>query len=200
MFSIAQRTAVRDVLLSWARDDAEVSAAALVGSAATGREDAWSDIDLALRIGAEAEPDEQFRATQPGFELVFGTANTPTSPASPDPGHLVGMGWLYGLHARSAIARGRRWQALLMLDGVRDQVIALACVRHGLNPHHGRDADKLPAELLDELARARARATDDRELHRANEASIGALVREIARHDETLAQRLAQPAEAFSRP
>ncbi|MEV6911216.1 nucleotidyltransferase domain-containing protein [Amycolatopsis sp. NPDC051071] len=247
MFSIMQRTAVRDALLSRARDDAEVRAAALVGSGATGREDAWSDIDLALRIVPTAEPDEvsarwttrlydeydvahhldvvaggvlyrvfllasslqidisfwpddQFRATEPGFNLIFGTANTPTNPASPDPDHLAGMGWLYGLHARSAIARGRRWQALMMLDGVRDQIIALACVRYGLNPHNGREADKLPAELLDELVRARARTTDDHELRRANEVSIGALVREIARHDETLAQRLAMPVEALARP
>jgi len=245
MFSITQRTAVRDALLSWARDDAEVSAAALVGSAATGREDAWSDIDLALRIGSAAEPEDvsarwtarlydefevahhldvlaggvlyrvflladslqidisfwpgdRFRATEPGFKLVFGTANTPTNPAPLDPDHLAGMGWLYGLHARSAIARGRGWQALMMLDGVRDQIIALACVRHGLNPHHGRDADKLPSELLDELMRARASTMDDHELRRANKMSIGALVREIARHDEALAQRLVMPAEALT--
>ncbi|MEV7553644.1 nucleotidyltransferase domain-containing protein [Amycolatopsis sp. NPDC089917] len=218
-----------------------MSAAALVGSAATGREDAWSDIgseaepgevsarwtaqlyaeyDVAhhldvmargvlyrvflltssLQIDISFWPDDRFRATEPGFELVFGKANTPTSPAGPDPDHLAGMGWLYGVHARSAIARGRRWQAMLMLDGVRDQIIALACVRSGLNPHHGRDADKLPSELLDELARARARTTDDRELRRANEESIEALLGEIARHDETLAQRLALPAEAFVRP
>ncbi|MFD5096834.1 hypothetical protein ACFWMR_39935 [Amycolatopsis thailandensis] len=81
---------------------------------------------------------------------------------------------------------------------MRDQTIALACVRHGLNPHHGRDTDKLPSELLDELMRARASTTDDHELRRANKMSVEALVREIARHDEALAQRLARPAEALA--
>ncbi|MFD5096835.1 hypothetical protein ACFWMR_39940 [Amycolatopsis thailandensis] len=73
MFSIAQRTAVRDALLGWARDDAEVSAAALVGSAAKGREDAWSDIDLALRIAPAVEPDEvSARQRRPLSGLSFG--------------------------------------------------------------------------------------------------------------------------------
>ncbi|EME60912.1 nucleotidyltransferase domain-containing protein [Amycolatopsis decaplanina] len=205
MFSIAQRRAVRDGLLSWARDDAQVSAAALVGSAATGREDAWSDIDLALRVVPAAEPeevsarwtarlydeydvahhldvvaggvlyrvflltsslqidisfwpDDQFRATEPGFKLVFGTANTPTNPASPDPDHLAGMGWLYGLHARSAIARGRRWQAVMMLDGVRDQIIALACVRYAsIHTMAGKLTNSRPNCLTSSCERAPAR-------------------------------------------
>ena len=50
------------------------------------------------------------------------------------------MGWLYALHARSAIARGRSWQADMMLAEMRNQVIALACHRLGVNPADGRDA------------------------------------------------------------
>jgi hypothetical protein len=52
--------------------------------------------------------------------------------------------------------------------------------------------------LLEELERTRARTTDDRELRRANEASIGALAQEVARHDQSLAQRLATPSEAIA--
>jgi predicted nucleotidyltransferase len=153
VFTIGDRARVRGDLLDYAATDEYISAAALVGSAATGDEDAWSDIDLALRLSAQADvgdvanrwteylrqghdarhyldiqadrilyrvfllanslqvdisfwPDKDFRATQPGFALVFGEANPPTTSVRPDVGHLIGMGWLYALHARSAIARG----------------------------------------------------------------------------------------------
>ena len=43
-----------------------------------------------------------------------------------------------------------------MLDGLRDQVVALACRNRGLDPHHGRDADALPTEVTAALATSRA--------------------------------------------
>lgn len=51
MFSIPERQALRDRLLDAARRDDQVTAAAIVGSGALDHEDAWSDIDLALRVG-----------------------------------------------------------------------------------------------------------------------------------------------------
>lgn len=95
-------------------------------------------LENSLQVDLSFWPDDQFRATEPGFKIVFGEANAPTTPPVSDPERLAGMGWLYALHARSAIARGRPWQAVLMLDGIRDQIISLLCVRHGLNPHQGR--------------------------------------------------------------
>jgi hypothetical protein len=57
------------------------------------------------------------------------------------------MGWLYALHARSSIARGRALQALYMINGIRDQAVSLACLRHGLPPDQGRGADDLPGNV-----------------------------------------------------
>ena len=67
--------------------------------------------------------------------------------AGPRAADLIGMGWLYALHARSSIARGKFWQAEYMVSGVRDHALALACVRHGLSAVHGRGMDELPAEV-----------------------------------------------------
>lgn len=55
MFTVESRERLRDQLMSAASADDRISAAALVGSSALGREDEWSDIDLALCIDAEAE-------------------------------------------------------------------------------------------------------------------------------------------------
>lgn len=223
-----------------AQGDQSVIGAALVGSAATGREDAWSDIDLALQIAPAGDPEQvaaawtdvvysehdavdhhdviaggvlyrvfllrsslqvdvsfwpadQFRATAPGFKVLFGHPNPETEPAAADPRRLIGTAWLYALHARSAIARGRAWQAAIMLDGTREQVIALACSRHGLNPRDGRGVDLLPSRVLDELAGTRAASLDRPELVRSNRALLGMLLGEIRHVDSDLARNLADP-------
>ena len=62
------------------------------------------------------------------------------------------MGWLYALHIRSSLARDRRWQAVHMLDGLRNQVVALACLRFGLPHHQGRGVYDLPPEETELLA------------------------------------------------
>ena len=191
VFTPADREQLRKELIEAAHADDDVVGAALVGSAATGREDTWSDIDLVLQVRRDTDPaevasrwtaefydlrgaahhldviaggvlyrvfllasslqidvsfwpEDQFRATESGFTLLFGTPQPSTEPREPEASHEIGMAWLYALHSRSAIARGRVWQATMMLDHLRDQLLVLACIRHGLNLHHGRDADRLP--------------------------------------------------------
>ncbi|SEP49475.1 nucleotidyltransferase domain-containing protein [Amycolatopsis saalfeldensis] len=161
MFEIAERTQVRAELIAAARRDADIVGAALVGSAARGVEDRWSDIDLVLQLADDADepsvvarwtrslddqfgvadtldvisnegvryrvflldsalqvdlsfwPRDLFRATETGFRLVFGQANESTSPSAPDSAQVIGLAWLYEVHARSAIAGGRSRQVLL---------------------------------------------------------------------------------------
>lgn len=144
-----------------------------------------------LQVDVSFWPYERFGETQPGFRLLFGETNPPAHLPPPDPDHLIGMAWLHALHARSAIARGRRWQAVTMLDGVREQLVSLACLRHGLNPHQGRGVDGLPAAELDVLARVRAAAIGPDALHEAHDAAVHAIGAEAARHDVALAGRLA---------
>lgn len=144
-----------------------------------------------LQVDVSFWPYERFRETVPGFRLLFGETNPPAHLPSPDPERLIGMAWLHALHARSAIARGRRWQAVTMLDGVREQLVSLACLRHGLSAHQGRGVDGLPAGELDVLAGLRATATATDELRTTHEAAVRAIHAEAARHDPALADRLA---------
>jgi hypothetical protein len=56
VFTPEERERVRDALVSAARADPRVASAALTGSSSTGREDRWSDVDLAL--GIESDPGQ----------------------------------------------------------------------------------------------------------------------------------------------
>lgn len=238
MFTVPERERIRDELVHAARASEAIVGAALVGSAARGREDAWSDIDLALQLSPDAHepsvveewsalvddrfgvadafdvftadrvryrvfllssslqidisfwPRDRFGATEEGFRLIFGTPIEPTWPPAPDVDSLVGYAWLYALHARSALARGRLWQAIMMLDDLRNQIIALACVRHGLNPWHGREVDRLRETELSALAVARAAEITGPALRDSLRELIALLLAEVRLHDAGRAQSL----------
>lgn len=231
MFEVAERVQIRDELLALARQDTDIVGAALVGSAARGAEDRWSDVDLVLQLAEDADepavvarwtrsldkkygvadtldvtsregvryrvflldsslqvdlsfwPRDLFRATENGFRLVFGQANEPTRAAEPGSAHVIGMAWLYALHARSAIARGRTWQAVLMLDDLRAQIITLECLRHGLNPWHGREVDRLPEPVLETLRDGRATSVSLPELERSRQALLQHYLAAVEHHD-----------------
>ena len=122
MFTSAERSRIRAELIADAESDPRISGAALVGSAARGAEDEWSDIDLLVKLDVDVDeravvdswtaaiderygiadtldvfaagaryrvfllrsslqidvsfwPHDKFRATEPGFTLLFGEAN-----------------------------------------------------------------------------------------------------------------------------
>jgi hypothetical protein len=131
------------------------------------------------------------------FRLAFGEAGAPCPAPIPTPGDLVGMAWLHALHVRSAVARGRPRQAELMLQGMRDQVLALVCVRHGLSPHDARGMDDLPPVLATPLRDALPRSLDAAELRRAFALVTAALLREAELVDAELARRLEGPVRAL---
>ncbi len=79
-----------------------------------------------------------------------------------------------------------------MIDCVRDQVIALACLRHGLPAREGRGVDDLPAGLRRRLAETLVRDLTRQELWRAFTASVLALLDEARHADPDRAQRLRQ--------
>ena len=62
MFTREEREQLRAALVSAAQVDAKVTGAAHLGSAAVDRLDDWSDIDLALCISPENEPEEVIAA------------------------------------------------------------------------------------------------------------------------------------------
>lgn len=82
-------------------------------------------LESSLQIDLSFWPFEQFLATERPFRLLFGTPGTAAEPEPPDMDGVIGMGWLYALHARSAVARDKTWQATLMLDELRDAVVTL---------------------------------------------------------------------------
>ncbi len=90
-----------------------------------------------LQVDLAFVPAGEFRALAPTFRLMFGKANQPRHLPAPLPGEIIGLGWLYALHARSSIARGKGWQAEYMISGIRDHTLALACIRHVFLPSTG---------------------------------------------------------------
>ena len=143
-----------------------------------------------LQVDLAFVPATEFRALSSTFHLVSGEANPPSPAALPEAGNLIGMAWLYALHARSSIARGRLWQAQYMVSGVRDHAMSLACLRHGLSTVHGRGFDGLPSLLCREFESSLVRRLEAGEISRALEAACGLLLHEIRAADPSLAQRV----------
>lgn len=239
MFSPDERAELRDALIAAARADDRITAAALVGSAVRGAEDAWSDIDLMFRLADGLSPDDvaddwatrmrthgavahtdvwagpalyrvflidnslqvdlsfwpsaDFASTGPPIQVVFGAANEPKPTAPRDLNALIGTGWLYALHVRSSIARGRNLQALYMLNTVRDQVVTLASLRHDLPAAHARGADDLPDPVRMALADSVVSELTEGELRRAFGVVIEALLIEVTQIDVAHAGQLAEP-------
>ena len=141
-------------------------------------------VDLAFVSATE------FRALAPTFRLMFGKANEPRHVPPPPPGDIIGLGWLYALHARSCIARRNLWQAEYMISGIRDNALALACIRHGLPAVHGRGMDLLPAGVAAQFEGSLVRELDTAELWRAFQVVLRGLLNEIRSVNEELAERL----------
>lgn len=238
MFTGSDRDSLRSALLDCAAADPRITGAAITGSAAAGREDQWSDVDLAFGIAGEIAsvvsdftarmydshralhhvdvragswlyrvflladtlqvdlafvPDSDFRALAPTFRLVHGETREPAHVASPPADQLIGMAWLYALHARSGIARSKRWQALYMINGLRDHALALACLRHDLPTVHARGIDQLPPAVSAPFASSIVRELTTAELSRAFRSIVDCLLIEIRAADPKLAARV-QPA------
>ncbi len=152
-------------------------------------------VDLAFVAGSE------FRPLGPTFKLVFGEAN-PTQPFPPPaPKDIIGLAWLHALHARSCILRGKLWQAEYMITGVRNHVMALACIRHGLPSEHGRGLDQLPQEVSSPLSGSLIRELRAEELWRALGVAIQGLLTELRFADGEFAGRVASDiAEISTKP
>jgi hypothetical protein len=143
-----------------------------------------------LQVDLAFAPAAEFGARAPSFRLVFGAAVELPHGAPPTAESLIGWAWLYALHARSSIARGKLWQAEYMVSAMRDQVLALACLRHGLPARDGRGFDRLPAEVTRPLEGALVPRLEQGVLVRAFRVAVDALVREVSQVDRSLIRRL----------
>ncbi|HJT88255.1 MAG TPA: hypothetical protein VJ732_10375 [Bryobacteraceae bacterium] len=135
-------------------------------------------------------PAAEFRPLAPTFKLVFGTANEPGRFPPPSAESLIGLGWLYALHARGCIARARLWQAEYMVQGLRNQALVLACIRHNLPAVHGRGIDQLPAEITAPFESGLVQHLDRAELTRAFRVVVDGFLSEVCSADERLGNLL----------
>lgn len=148
-----------------------------------------------LQVDLAFTPASSFGAVAPSFKVLFGepVERAPIKP--PSPMSLLDYGWLFAIHARSCIERGKAWQAEYMIHSVRDRVVAAACVRHGLPASEGRGMDRLPADEKARFEAGLARSLDEPELRRALSAVVRALIEEIQDADPAVAARI-EPALA----
>jgi hypothetical protein len=153
-----------------------------------------------LQVDLAFAPASEFRAIAPTFRLVSGKANEPAHLPPPPPDALIGMAWLYALHVRTSIARGKLWQAVYMINGVRDHALMLAALRYGLPTQHGRGLHELPSEVTAPFEDSLVRRLDAAELSRAFRAALTGLQREIRCADAELAARLESSLTLLARP
>jgi predicted nucleotidyltransferase len=144
-----------------------------------------------LQVDVAFTPESEFGARGPAFRVEFGTpVERAEESAPPSIDWLAGLGWLYLLHARVAIERDRAWQATNAIDGLRDQTLGLACVRHGERPEHARGAHRLPRDVTAPLEATLVRSLDPEELRRALRAATEAFLAEVRESSPDLASRL----------
>ena len=151
-----------------------------------------------LEADVSATPAPDFGARGPRFQLLFGTAQPGEHTPPLDAQDLIGRGWHHVLHAHSALERGQPWRAEYWISGVRDQTLALACLRRGVGAREGRGIDQLPAAETDLLRDTLVRSLDDAELWRALGAAAVCLLQEVEHWDAELGARLRPILHAFT--
>ncbi len=128
-------------------------------------------VDLSFTPGFAAEYG-------PGFRLLFGHPVKREHSRPPPAKEVFGLGVHHAVRARFSIERNRPWQAEHWISGVRDQGLALACLRRGLEPSHGRGYDQLPREVLDLASSALVHSLERAELLPALGRSVQLLIQE----------------------
>jgi len=143
-----------------------------------------------LEVDIAFTPTADFGPRGPNWHSVFGETVelAPSAPLRFD--DLAGMAWHHILHARVCIERGKPWQAEYLISGVRNQVLALACLRLGHTTAYAKGADLLPAELTAPLEATFVRSLDEAEMRRALAAAANALTAELELTEPALADRL----------
>lgn len=148
-----------------------------------------------LQVDIAFWSEQEFGAIGPNFRLIFmregKEANPPRPEAQSNPQALIGMAWLYALHVRSSLARGRVLQTDYMLSGMRNHVFELACLRCGVIAKQGRGLDDLPASEKDAAAKCIPASLQPSEMKRAFQNTTDALLREIRHVDGELENKLA---------
>ncbi len=150
-------------------------------------------LESTLQVDLAFVRESEFGARAPTFRLEFGDAVVLPPPAAPQKEDLIGYAWLYALHARSSLTRGKLWQAEYFVSALRNQVLALACIRHGLPHRDGRGFDRLPPGVLNPLRGSFAGRLEAEAIHPAFQSVTRAFLIEAGHADAGLARRLQTP-------
>lgn len=139
-----------------------------------------------LQVDLAFVPEEHFGARAPTFKLIFGkTGGISHDPATPFDTY-VGWCWLYALHVRSSLRRGKLWQAEFFISGMRNYLISLYCRRFGLPEKQGRGVDQLPPEQLKKLEATLVKSMEISSLKQAFSETIRLCLEEIEHGDQKL--------------
>jgi hypothetical protein len=143
-----------------------------------------------LQVDLAFAPKNDFGARAPTFKLIFGAANQLTYDPPAAKAATIGWAWLYALHVRACVRRDQFWRAEYMISAMRDQVIALGCLRHLLPERQGRGVDRLPSDLKARLEGGLVKSLNANELQRAFKAVTGVFLEELEFFDKDLYSRL----------
>ena len=131
-----------------------------------------------LQVDLSFTPAHEFGALGPKFKLLFGEAVTRSAVASPSATHRFGLAVHHALRARICIERERFWQAEYWISSLRDEALALACMKRGLIAAYARGDDELPEDVRGVFVGALVRSLDRAELTRALGVAIQGLLGE----------------------
>jgi hypothetical protein len=129
-----------------------------------------------LQFDLSFTPALEFGARGPKFQLLFGKAVQHPAGPEPSPEHLFGMAVHHALRARFTLERAHLWQSEFWISWLRDDALALACRKRGLQTEYGRGFDDLPPDVLERFTLVRSLDRD--ELLRALRLNIDALLGE----------------------
>jgi hypothetical protein len=130
----------------------------------------------ALQVDLSVTPTSQFAARGDTFRLLFGAVNEPIIAGPRDSTDTYGHAVHHAVRARVCIERGRPIQAEYWISSLRNETLALASRRAGVQDWHARDAHLLPAETRERFGDALVRSLDTAELSRALRAALGLLL------------------------
>jgi hypothetical protein len=151
-----------------------------------------------LEVDIAFTPEAEFGPRGPNWRTVFGETIELAQSGPQTRDELVGLAWHHVLNARACIERGKPWQAEWLIGGLREHVLALACLRLGHTTRYAKGTDLLPPELTAPLEETLVHSLDENELRRALAAAAVALVAELERTDSALAARLRPTIEALA--
>ena len=132
----------------------------------------------ALQVDLSFTPASDFGARGPRWKLLFGEDIEREHTQPPPASEIFGYAVHEAVRARFCIERGRLWQAVYLIDDLRDHAFALASLRRGLEAAFARGIHELPDELQASFEETLVRSLEPEELLRALRAAVAALQRE----------------------